>query len=86
MGYIKTLVQINRYHYYELRRIGLSCLLLFPLSAVPPHLSCFGPSRISLKMTAFWDIAPCGLAEVGDVSEVCTASIIRTVSSSYSLP
>jgi hypothetical protein len=28
-----------------------------------------------MVMTAFWDIAPPGLVEVDDVSEVCTASI-----------
>jgi hypothetical protein len=46
-------------------------------------------------MTAFWDIAPCSLVEVDDVSEVHTASIIRAMNygvlqreyrAAYSLP
>jgi hypothetical protein len=31
----------------------------------------------SMKVTAFWDVAPCSLVEVDDVSEVRTVSIIR---------
>jgi hypothetical protein len=33
----------------------------------------------STKITAFCDTAPCSLSEVKDVSEVRTASIIRTM-------
>jgi hypothetical protein len=36
-------------------------------------------TAVSIKMTAFMDIAPCNLIEVADVSEVRTASIIRAV-------
>jgi hypothetical protein len=33
-----------------------------------------------MKMTAFWDIAPCGLVEVDRrLREVCTASIVRAM-------
>jgi hypothetical protein len=32
----------------------------------------------SMKMTACWDTAPCSLLEVGGVTEVRAASIIRT--------
>jgi len=31
------------------------------------------------KMTAFWNVTPCSLIEVDDVSEVRTASIIRAI-------
>jgi hypothetical protein len=30
-----------------------------------------------LKVTIFWDIAPCSLVKGDDVSEVCTAFIIK---------
>jgi hypothetical protein len=30
-----------------------------------------------LKVTAFWDFAPCSLVQTTDVSEVLTASVIR---------
>jgi hypothetical protein len=30
-----------------------------------------------LKVTAFWDVAPCSLVQATDVSEVLTASVIR---------
>jgi hypothetical protein len=31
-------------------------------------------------MTVFWDVQPCGLVELTDVSEELTASIIRAMS------
>jgi hypothetical protein len=31
----------------------------------------------SMKMSVFWDIAPCNLVDMTDVSKVFTASIIR---------
>jgi hypothetical protein len=33
----------------------------------------------SMKMTTFWDVAPCSLVEQTDVPEASTASIIRVV-------
>jgi hypothetical protein len=33
----------------------------------------------SMKMTILWDVAPCNLVEVYDVSEVIFASIIRVM-------
>jgi hypothetical protein len=32
-----------------------------------------------MKMTAFWDITPCSLEKLTDVSELLTASIIRAM-------
>jgi hypothetical protein len=32
-----------------------------------------------MKITAVWDIAPCNLVEVNDVSDMLTASIIRAI-------
>jgi hypothetical protein len=32
-----------------------------------------------MKLTAFWDIAPCSLVAVDDVSEVRTSSIITAM-------
>jgi hypothetical protein len=37
-----------------------------------------------VKIAAFWDVAACSVVEVDDVSEVCTASIIRAMSKSIS--
>jgi hypothetical protein len=43
-----------------------------------------------MKITVFWDVAPCCLIDFTDVSEVLTASIIRAMRklrlSSYSPP
>jgi hypothetical protein len=33
-----------------------------------------------MKMTVFWDVTPCSLVEIKDISEVLTASIIRAIS------
>jgi hypothetical protein len=30
-----------------------------------------------MKMTAFWDVVPCSLVEITDISETLSASIIR---------
>jgi hypothetical protein len=37
----------------------------------------------SVKMTAIWDIAPCSLVEVDNVSEVLTSSIVRAIACFY---
>jgi hypothetical protein len=33
-----------------------------------------------MKMAVFWNIVPCSLVDIDDVSEVLTASIIRAMS------
>jgi hypothetical protein len=38
----------------------------------------------SMKRAAFWVVAPCTLVEFADVSEVCTASVIRAIVSAVS--
>jgi hypothetical protein len=30
-----------------------------------------------MKMTVFWDVAPCSVVEIDDVSQALTTSIIR---------
>jgi hypothetical protein len=32
-----------------------------------------------MKMAVFWDVAPCSLVEIEDVSEVFTAFVIRAI-------
>jgi hypothetical protein len=32
-----------------------------------------------MKMAIFWDVAPCSFQIMADVSEVLTASVIRTI-------
>jgi hypothetical protein len=39
-------------------------------------------SELQINMTALWDMAPCSLVEVDDVSEVLITSIIRAISDS----
>jgi hypothetical protein len=33
-----------------------------------------------MKMAVFWDVAPCSLEKLADVSEVLSASVIRAMS------
>jgi hypothetical protein len=35
---------------------------------------------VIMKMTVFWDFAPCSLVEMADISEVLTASVFRAMS------
>jgi hypothetical protein len=37
-------------------------------------------THFSLKMTVFWDVVLCSLAEITNISELLTASIIRAMS------
>jgi hypothetical protein len=36
-------------------------------------------SFVNQKMAVFWDVGPCHLVEIADVSEVLTASIIKAM-------
>jgi hypothetical protein len=37
----------------------------------------------SMKLAAFWDVAPCSVVGTDDVSEVITVFVIRTIEISY---
>jgi hypothetical protein len=39
-----------------------------------------------MKMTVFWDVAPCSLVKFTDVSEMLAASIIRAIQGSSEAP
>jgi hypothetical protein len=38
---------------------------------------CIQQTTRILKVTVFWDVAPCSIVKITDVSEVLTASIVR---------
>jgi hypothetical protein len=38
-----------------------------------------------MKMAVFWDVSPCSLANIGDVSEVRTAFITRMMMEAVSI-
>jgi hypothetical protein len=55
-----------------------SCEAAFFNSINKTKVCGFVMKHTNIKMAVFWDVVNCGLAET-DVSEVLTASIIRTV-------
>jgi hypothetical protein len=47
---------------YSIQQIALEKLTV--TQQVKTFLDLYGPSRVVLKSTAFWDVAPCDLAEL----------------------